>query len=114
MSGRRASQPQSAYYVLASAALSGLLLSVVFVRADILHFMYLQPLFCLVLAWIVDGRDIPGKIFKTFRPALKAYFVIAFLLFTVPLLIRAVGAPNKLTTRRGVIATPEKDTVVEY
>lgn len=113
---RRRQQPQAkcAYYVLISAALSGLLLSVVTVRADILHFMYLQPLSCLVLAWIVDGRDIPGRIFKTLRPALKAYFVIAFLLFSIPLLIRALGATHELTTRRGVITTPESDTVVEY
>jgi hypothetical protein len=113
---RRRQQPHAkcAHYVLISAVLSGLLLSVVTVRADILHFMYLQPLFCLVLAWIMDGRDIPGKIFKLLRPALNGYFVIAFLLFTMPLLIRAVGAPNKLATRRGVITTPERDTVVEY
>ena len=113
---RRRLQPRAkcAYYVLITATLSGLLLSVITVRADILHFMYLQPLFCLVLAWLVDGRDVPGKIFKPLRPALRAYFVIAFLLFTIPLLIRAVSAPNKLTTRRGVLTTPEKDTVVEY
>ena len=48
-----------AYYILTCAALGGLLLSVIVVRADIVHFVYLQPLFFLVLAWLVDGRDIP-------------------------------------------------------
>jgi len=114
MSGRRASQPQSAYYVLASAALSGLLLSVVFVRADIIHFMYLQPLFCLVLAWIVDGRDVPGRVFRTVLPFLNAYVAIAFAALGMVPLLAAIAAPSQAVTRRGVINMPGKDGVINY
>jgi hypothetical protein len=111
---QRAPQAKCAYYVLLNAALSGLLLSVVIARADIIHFMYLQPLFCLVLAWIGDGRDIPGRVFNAMRPFLNAYVAIAFVAFSMPLLMRAVRAPYKVETRRGVITMSAKDTVVEY
>jgi hypothetical protein len=111
---KRAPQPISSYYVLVCATLSGLLLSVVIGRADIIHFMYLQPLFCLVLAWMIDGRDIPGRAFSRVKPIFVTYIVIAFLLFSIPMLMRALGASYKIETRRGMIAVPAKDTVVEY
>jgi 4-amino-4-deoxy-L-arabinose transferase-like glycosyltransferase len=114
MSRRRASQPQCAYYVLVSAALSGLLLSVILVRADIIHFMYLQPLHCLVLAWIVDGRDVPGRVFRTVRPFLNAYVAIAFVALGMVPLLAAIAAPSKVVTRRGVITMPGKDSVIDY
>ncbi len=114
MRRRRAPPAKCAYYVLINAALCGLLLSIVMVRADIVHFMYMQPLFCLVLAWIVDGRDIPGRIFKSVRPFLNAYIAIAFLTFSMPLFLRSVNAPYQVATRRGVITMPNKDTVIEY
>jgi 4-amino-4-deoxy-L-arabinose transferase-like glycosyltransferase len=111
---QRAPQAKFASYVVLSAALSGLLLSVVIVRADIIHFMYLQPLFCLTLAWIFDGRDIPGRVFKVVSPFLNAYLVIAFVAFSMPLLMRAVRAPYQMETRRGVVTMPANDTVVEF
>src|SRR5205823_9099996 len=59
---RRASLgPDWAYYVLVSATISGLLLSIVIGRADYLHFIFLQPIFFLVLAWLLDGRGIDRK-----------------------------------------------------
>ncbi len=109
-----AAQSRRAYYILLSATLAGLLLSVVTVRADIIHFMYLLPLFSLVLAWILDGRDIPGRAFKSAWPYLRRYIVIAFVLMAIPLLVRAIKANEKVATRRGVVATPKKDTVIEY
>jgi len=111
---RRGPREKCAYYVLICAALSGLLLSVVIVRADIVHFMYLQPLFGLVLAWIVDGRDIPGPLFRSMKSTVTAYVAVAFLGLAIPLIMRAVNAPEKLVTRRGVIAAPKKDTVINY
>ena len=63
----------SAHYVLICAALSGLLLSVVIGRADIIHFMYLMPLFALVLGWMIDGRDIPGRLFREVKPFFITY-----------------------------------------
>jgi hypothetical protein len=111
---KRAPQPISSYYVLVCATLSGLLVSVVIGRADIIHFMYLQPLFCLVLGWMIDGRHIPGCTFRRAKPIFVAYVAIAFLLFSIPLLMRALGASHKIETRRGVIAVPSQDRVVEY
>jgi hypothetical protein len=111
---QRAPQAKCAYYVLFTATFSGLLLSVVMVRADIIHFMYLLPLFALVLSWIVDGRDIPGRAFKAARPFLHAYVVIAFVLMAIPLLMRAIQTNEKVATRRGVVTMPAEDTVIEY
>ena len=114
MRSQRVSKAKCSYYVLISGALSGLLLSVVAVRPDIIHFIYLQPLVVLVLAWIVDGSDIPGRTFKRVRPFLNTCVVIAFAAFAVPLLLRAVTTPYTLETRRGLVALPAKDTVIEY
>jgi len=112
----RRCEPQAvgSYYVLICAALSGLLLSVVVGRADVIHFMYLLPLFSLVLGWMIEGRDIPGRIFRAVRPFLIAYTAIAFLFFAMPLLLRAINTPGKVQTRRGVISTPEDDQVIPY
>lgn len=105
---------RAGYYIVIGSVLSGLLLSVVMVRADILHFMYLQPLFCLVLAWIFDGRDIPGRIFLRAKPMLVAYLLIAFFLFSIPLLLRTLGAHAIVATRRGTVRAPREDTVIPY
>jgi len=83
-------------------------------RADIIHFMYLLPLWGLVLAWIVDGRDIPSRIFHKAKPFITAYLAIAFLLFALALLTRAVGALVEVVTRRGQIALPARDNVLGY
>ena len=104
----------AAHYLVITGALSGLLLSVVIVRADIIHFMYLLPLFSLPLAWILEGRDIPGRSFKAAHALICTYVVIAFGTFALPLLTRATTAPNRIETRRGVISTPAEDTVVPY
>jgi 4-amino-4-deoxy-L-arabinose transferase-like glycosyltransferase len=111
---RRASDERSGYYIVTSAALGGLLLSVVVVRADIVHFVYLQPLFFLVLAWLVDGRDIPGRLFRTIHPLINAYLAIAFLALAMPLLLRVTNLRGQVHTRRGTITVPKDDTVIQY
>jgi hypothetical protein len=100
------------YYVLYTAIISGLLFSIVIGRADILHFVYLQPLFMVVLAWIIDGRDVPGALFRKIKPLTVVVVAGAFLLFSAPLLLRALTARVKIDTRRGVITSLEKDTVI--
>ena len=102
------------YYLLMNATIAGLLLSVVVVRADIVHFIYLEPIFCLPLAWIFEGRDIPGQVFNASKPFLKAYIVLAFLILSMPLLLRAIGAREIITTRRGEITMARNDTALEY
>jgi len=44
----------------------------------------------------------------------SAYIIFSFLIFSVPLLLRAVNSPFKIETRRGVVAVPAQDTVLEY
>ncbi|MGH9538981.1 MAG: ArnT family glycosyltransferase [Terriglobales bacterium] len=104
----------AAHYVLLCFALSGLLLSVVAGRADIIHFMYLMPLFALVLGWLVDGRDIPGRLFQKVKPVFIAYVIAAFLMFAAPMFLRTLNARNQIQTRRGLVRVSARDTVVEY
>ena len=110
--GRDKLDAKRAYYLLTNATLAGLLLSVVSVRADIVHFMYVGPLFYLVLAWVMDGRDIP--VFPTAKPFVSAFLVVAFCLLAMPLLLRNLHTPYKVETRRGVITTPGNDTVIDF
>jgi hypothetical protein len=111
---KKAPQRRLAYYLVVAGALSGLLLSIVVARADMIHFMYLQPLYILVLAWMLEGRDIPGRIFKTIHPILSAVLVLAFLVFSIPLLLRTINPPFQVSTRRGTVTMPAHDTALEY
>jgi hypothetical protein len=112
----RKREPRSlaAHYVLVCSTLSGLLFSVVMGRADIIHFMYLMPLWALVLGWLMDGRDIPGRLFRQVRPLFVAYVLGAFLMFAAPMLLRSLNARDQIQTRRGTVRVPARDTVVEY
>jgi hypothetical protein len=102
------------YYVLTGAVLFGLLISVVIVRADIIHFMYLAPLWYVVLAWILGASELESRVLMTARPYLVAYIAITFGLMGFALLLAATGAHNLVETRRGLVKTSSKDTVAEY
>jgi 4-amino-4-deoxy-L-arabinose transferase-like glycosyltransferase len=111
---KRANDGKSAYYVIVTATYAGLWLSIVITRADIIHFMYLQPLNCLVLAWILDGRDLPGRLLRSAQPLLAGYVVIALVAFGLAPLIAVGSAANQVVTRREVVTTRGKDTVIDY
>ncbi|HWY22002.1 MAG TPA: glycosyltransferase family 39 protein [Candidatus Acidoferrum sp.] len=116
---RSAPTAASRYYILVAAAYVGLALSVVLTRADIIHFMYLQPLNCVVLAWLLhsselDSREVPTRLLRRARPALAAYVVISLSIFGLAPLASTASAPERLMTRRGEVTTPARDTVVEY
>ena len=100
--------------ILIPACMVGLWLSVVVTRTDILHFMYLQPLNCVLLAWILDSAEWQGRLRRFVQPWLAAYVIAAlFLLGMIPL--AGVGAAhNQVVTRRGILTTNGKDTVIEY
>lgn len=102
------------YYILIAAVLSGLLLSVVMVRADIIHFMYLAPLWYILLAWILGSHHLVSPTLAKIRPYLIAYVSLAFGLMALALMLTATGARNRTDTRRGLITTGEEDTVIEY
>ena len=106
--------PESRYYILISAALLGLLASVVAVRSDVVHFVYLQPLFLLILAWLVDGSGMPLRNPKNLRLVLGALVLCGFFLMGAALFVGRAGLAPNLTTRRGAVITTSPDTVVPY
>jgi len=115
---RSAATAASRYYILVAAAYLGLALSVVLTRADIIHFMYLQPLNCVVLAWLLGSRELDSRettrLLRRARPVLAAYVVISLSIFGLAPLANTASAPERLMTRRGEVTTPARDTVVEY
>ncbi len=91
------------YYVVVCSVISGLLVSVIIVRADIVHFMYLSPLLLLVLAWIMDGRDVHLAMFRAAKPVLSYLLLVSFAAFGLALLVRTMDAPYRIETRRGAM-----------
>jgi 4-amino-4-deoxy-L-arabinose transferase-like glycosyltransferase len=102
------------YYVVVCGVLSGLLVSVLTVRADIIHFMYLAPLWYVPLAWILDAKDFRSATLRMLRPYLVMLVATAFGLMSLVILTTATGAHNRVVTRRGVITTGEADAVIGY
>jgi len=111
---KRDASANSDYYVLVSGGLSGLLLSAVIVRADIAHVMDLAPLWYVVLAWILGSRNFQSNLLKKLRPALIVYFCVSFGLMSLALILNINGTENRIQTRRGVVMTPGKDTVLDF
>jgi len=111
---RRKQNPEAAHRVLICSLICGLLVSVIVVRADIIHFMYLAPLFYLVLAWTVDAQDLNGGVIKLIKPYVRAYVVVTFGLMGAALLVSALGAHVQVETRRGLIRSREKDFAIDY
>jgi 4-amino-4-deoxy-L-arabinose transferase-like glycosyltransferase len=105
---------ESQSVLLISGVLCGLLVSVIVVRADIIHFMYLTPFWYILLAWILGSNQLPGKLLSRLRPYVITFVGCAFGLMAFALLLTASGANHRIETRRGVIYTTEKDTVIEY
>ena len=52
--------------------------------------------------------ETPREAVPRLRPIFVAYIVIAFLLFSAPLLLRTLNARDQIRTRRGVIKVPER------
>lgn len=102
------------YYVLVSAALTGLLLSVLMVRADITHLMDLAPLWYVLLAWALGANDFQSRLLGKLRPGLLVYVCVAFGMMSLALLLHTRDARNQIYTRRGVIRTRGQDTVIDY
>ena len=105
---------QFAYYILVCSVCAGLLASVYVVRPDSLHFMYLAPIWYVVLAWILDAQGAGSKFLQNARPYLFAYVVISFGMLALASLLPARGARYRVETRRGIIKTNAEDTVVPY
>ena len=106
--------PVANYYVAVCSALSGLLFSITIVRADILHFMYLAPLWYVVLAWILGAHSQPSNLLRKARPLLVLYTAAALGMLAFAMLLATTGAKNWIQTRRGDIKTREADNVIAY
>ncbi|HZR31875.1 MAG TPA: glycosyltransferase family 39 protein, partial [Terriglobales bacterium] len=91
---------RASYYVLMTGSFFGLLVSILVGRADVIHFMYVLPVFAPMIAWIVDGTDVRSRFFKAVHPVLAAYLVVALGAFSWPLLIRARSSSHAIQTRR--------------
>ena len=111
---KRELDSRSAHFVLLCTLISGLLVSVVVVRADINHFIYLTPLFYLPLAWVMDARIFSGKLLNSLRPIVHLYTVLAFGMLALAVFFTALAAHNRTLTRRGTIRTSGQETVIDY
>jgi 4-amino-4-deoxy-L-arabinose transferase-like glycosyltransferase len=105
--------PEWPYYVLVSATISGLLLSIVIARSDYLHFIYLQPIFFLALAWLLDGRGIRNRFFTRIAPVVGFCLSISLLAMAANLLFQT-RADHTVVTRRGTLIMQTRDPVIEY
>ena len=110
---RGSSDQRCVYYIILCSAFAGLLFSVVITRADILHFIYLAPLFYVVLAWVL-GAEVESKLLRRIRPALILYVLTAFGMLGFAVLLSTTGAHNRIDTRRGIVVTRDTDTVLPY
>ena len=102
-----------AYYLLVSSSISGLLLSIVIARADYLHFIYMQPLFFLILAWVLDGRSIRPRLLAKIAPIIGFCLTMSLLAMAAQTLISSRGKYD-VSTRRGQISTPRPNPVIAY
>jgi hypothetical protein len=102
------------HYLLISGILTGLLISIVIVRPDIIHLMYLAPFWYVLLAWLLGSTDLKNLTLMHIRPYLVMYVSFTFGLMSFALLLTANGAEHEVQTRRGVITTGRKDGVIDY
>ena len=101
------------YYVLVSCAILGLLLSVVIVRADYEHFVYLQPVFLLILSWLLSGTLFRNKLMK--RTSVIIGFVLSMLLMLMgAALLFRVKSDHVVSTRRGDLTSRSNDEAIEF
>jgi 4-amino-4-deoxy-L-arabinose transferase-like glycosyltransferase len=101
------------HYLLVSAAITGLLLSVLVVRTDYTHFVYLHPVFFLIVAWLFDGKEIRSRLFARWSPVAAFLITISVLILGTASLF-GTRAKNETMTRRGTITTRTRDQIAEY
>jgi len=109
---KKTTPPEWRYYVLVSATITGLMLSVIAGRLDYFHFMYLQPIFFLGLAWLLDGKGIRNNVFTRIAPVVGLCVSVSLLAEASQLLFQA-GTGQPIFTRRGNITIKKRDDVIE-
>jgi hypothetical protein len=112
--GRKLALERWQYYIMICAAISGLLVSVVTARADILHFVYLGPFLCLIIAWFAGLKDFDLGLPRPLNVLVGWFVVFCFTLLGLAFLLDAHGARVQLSTRRGLVMTSSRDQVIPY
>lgn len=108
--GKTAS-PDLGYYLLISSSITFLMLfSVVLVRADHMHFIHLQPIFFLVIAWMLDGRNVRAPLFAKVAPVIGFCIAISLMALGAGLLFRA-HTDHVIVTRRGTVSVNSEEAV---
>ena len=108
------SPARAAYYVVCCASFVGLLTSILAVRANIIHFVYLIPLLYLVLAWLMDGADQPGVLMQSLRPVIAMGVFVTFSAVGLAFVVTSRDARHGMETRQGWIRIAGEDSVLPY
>jgi hypothetical protein len=103
---------EAAHYVLVSACAAGMLLCILVVRTDITDFMYLAPLWFVILAFLLTRRATRFRLLARLRPFALAYICLSFSALGFGLLLSVNGATVKTHARRGVIFTANEEHTV--
>ena len=101
------------YYVLVSACTSGLLLCVLGTRKDWSHLIFIAPIVCLILSWLLDGSDISLKLVHPVKPMVVLVVVVAFSFLGFARLLKARGCVPR-ATRRGVLRVSPPENALGY
>jgi 4-amino-4-deoxy-L-arabinose transferase-like glycosyltransferase len=111
----RSPSPKTRYFILVSAALAGLLLSILATgRPDFMHFVFISPLSFVVIAWIVDGRLLQLSLFPRVLPMVTFALSASCLAFGLVLLTQPLNAFHVVETRRGILKSVQNDDVIKY
>jgi 4-amino-4-deoxy-L-arabinose transferase-like glycosyltransferase len=106
---------RTAYFVLGSAVLTGLLIAILVTkRADFTHLDYLAPLFYLALAWVVDGLRLQSRLWRSLMPFVVLYVFLSSTAFGMTMLSGALRAHHQIRTVRGTVRTDDADYSLDY
>ena len=111
---KRVSGERFSYYILCCSGIAGLLLSVLVTRKDFMHLLHIAPVAFLILAWIMDGKEIGLRITEPLRPALSSLFLLVFSTLGLMGLVQNAAAQRRVNTPRGVLRVAEKETALPY
>lgn len=103
---------EAQYHVLLSAVAVGLLLSILIVRTDITDFVYMSPLWYVVLVWTLQKRNTRFGTLQILRPYALGLVCAGFGIMGFALLLGVNGATAHSMTRRGLVVTATKDGVI--
>jgi len=105
---------RASHYCVVGSTVAGALFSILIVRPNIVHFVYLAPLLFVSLGWLMDGRDVFPLMQRSIRPLAVAIVLVTFTCAGMALLIANQDSRSILETRRGLVRTPGPDELLPY